>query len=189
MKYEKKLILKPLIFGILGSLSLFSIYFTIMVVTTPFIYAVEQLLDFLVFISLLVVGFGIQVGLYSYIKLYFSYKAKEKSATSSMVAAGGISTTSMIACCAHHLTDVLPILGLSAAALFLSKYQILFMVIGVLSNLIGINIMFKIIQMHKLYSNKNKILLFFMRLNMKKALYYNISFSILVFLITLLITI
>jgi len=44
----------------------------------------------------------------------------------------------MVACCAHHLADVLPLLGLSAAASFLATYKIPFMLLGLTMNLIGI---------------------------------------------------
>jgi hypothetical protein len=46
----------------------------------------------------------------------------------------------MVACCAHHLTDVLPLLGLSAAAAFLAEYRIPFMLAGLATNLIGIGV-------------------------------------------------
>ncbi len=35
-----------------------------------------------------------------------------------MGTSGGTSVTAMVACCLHHVTDVLPILGVSAAAEF-----------------------------------------------------------------------
>ena len=60
-------------------------------------------------------------------------KAKKEIA-----ATGGISATSMVACCAHHLVDVLPILGFSALFLFLAKYQLFFIILGITSNIIGI---------------------------------------------------
>lgn len=56
-------------------------------------------------------------------------------------ASGGTSATAMVACCIHHVTDVLPILGLSAAASFLTRYQRPFMLIGLAMNLIGIGVM------------------------------------------------
>jgi hypothetical protein len=58
-----------------------------------------------------------------------------------MGASGGTSATAMVACCIHHVTDVLPILGLSAAASFLTRYQRPFMLIGLAMNLIGIGVM------------------------------------------------
>jgi hypothetical protein len=51
---------------------------------------------------------------------------------------GGTSTTAMVACCLHHVTNVLPVLGLSAATAFLSRYQRPFMLVGLAMNIGGI---------------------------------------------------
>ena len=56
----------------------------------------------------------------------------------------------MVACCAHHLSDILPLLGLSGMAIFLVRYQLFFIIIGVLSNVVGITIMLETIQRHGL---------------------------------------
>lgn len=60
-----------------------------------------------------------------------------------MIGTGGTttSTIAMVACCAHHVTDVLPILGLTAAATFLAQYRIAFMLVGLGTTLIGILMM------------------------------------------------
>jgi hypothetical protein len=53
--------------------------------------------------------------------------------------AGGVtSSIAMAACCAHHVTDVLPILGLTVAAAFLAQYRQAFMLAGLGINLTGI---------------------------------------------------
>jgi hypothetical protein len=51
----------------------------------------------------------------------------------------------MVACCAHHVTDVLPILGLTAVATFLAGYQTLFMLVGLGNTLVGIAVMLAIL--------------------------------------------
>ncbi len=89
-------------------------------------------------------GFGIQAGLFSFIRQ--SIRERRASATGSVAASGAISAGSMAACCAHHLTDILPFLGLSGVAIFLTDYQIFFIIIGVLSNAVGIAIMLETIQ-------------------------------------------
>jgi hypothetical protein len=136
-------------------------------------------------ITLLVLGFGIQAGLYTYIRGVMKLRKETGIATSSMAAAGGISTTSMIACCAHHVTDVLPILGISAAVVFLSQFQNLFLTIGVLSNLIGISLMLKIIQKHELYQSEQRIIPALMKINMNKSFYFVGVFSAFILLVTL----
>jgi hypothetical protein len=104
-------------------------------------------------ILILVIGFGIQLGLYWYIR--FDIGKKVSGATAEVAATGGISTGSMIACCAHHFTDILPIIGLSAAATFLVKYQLPFIFLGIFSNLVGTTMMLHIIQKHGLYQEKS----------------------------------
>jgi 4-diphosphocytidyl-2C-methyl-D-erythritol kinase len=61
-------------------------------------------------------------------------------------AGGGTSTAAMVACCLHHLTDLLPLLGLSAAASFLAAYKIPFMLVGLAMNLAGISAILRAIR-------------------------------------------
>jgi len=174
---------KSVKWAFIGSLSLFIIYFSILSIANSFKHAIDQFIQMWYWVSLLVIGFGIQVGLYSFIRN--SMKQKLAGAATEVAASGGISTGSMIACCAHHLSDVLPIIGLSAAALFLDRFQTLFIVVGVLSNLIGINMMLKIIQDNKLYVKKNGFLYRILTINMRKSLYAVVAFSVIIFLIEL----
>ncbi len=55
----------------------------------------------------------------------------------------------MVACCAHHLTDVLPMLGLSSAALFLGTYKTWFLAFGLVSNLAGIAFLLRQLHRHR----------------------------------------
>jgi hypothetical protein len=177
---------KPVLWGITAGTTLLSIYIGVLTIANSFSHALQQFQEMWYWIVLLVIGFGIQVGMYAYIKGVFKLRADTGAATSSVAAAGGISTTSMIACCAHHLTDIIPILGLSATAVFLSRFQMLFLVVGVLSNLIGINLMLNIIQQHNLYTRGRGLLSVLMKVNMKKTLYTTSIISGFIFLITLL---
>ena len=58
---------------------------------------------------------------------------------------GGVSATAMVACCAHHVTDVLPLVGLTAAATFLAEYRLAFMAIGLGTTILGIVFMLGIL--------------------------------------------
>jgi len=51
----------------------------------------------------------------------------------------------MVACCAHRVADVLPFVGLTAAAAFLANWKIPFLIVGLISNLIGIAVMLRVI--------------------------------------------
>ena len=47
-------------------------------------------------------------------------------------------TSAMLACCAHHLADILPIVGVSGAAIFLNAYKTPLLWLGVVMNLAGV---------------------------------------------------
>ncbi|HJZ05165.1 hypothetical protein A2634_00160 [Candidatus Amesbacteria bacterium RIFCSPHIGHO2_01_FULL_48_32] len=51
---------------------------------------------------------------------------------------GGVSGAAMIACCAHHVAEFLPFLGLFTAASFLIRYQIQFMFLALGVNVWGL---------------------------------------------------
>ena len=52
----------------------------------------------------------------------------------------------MVACCVHHVTDVLPLVGLSGAAIFLNEYRVPFMVAGLAVNGIGVGMMLRVVR-------------------------------------------
>lgn len=140
---------KFVIIGFIAGSFLLALYFLILSVASSFSHAIEQFSQMWYWILLLTAGFGLQVGLYFFIRA--SFRLKQMTSPTAVVAtSGGISAGSMVACCLHYLVNVLPLIGLAAATVFLTKYQLLFIVVGILSNLIGITIMLEIIQKHSL---------------------------------------
>ena len=137
---------RPYFWGIVSGSLLFLIYALILTLSNSPSHAVEEFLLYWYWIIPLILGFGLQAGLYTYIRHSMKARARKGVASASMATAGGISTTSMIACCAHHVTDFLPLVGLSAAVIFLNRFQNIFFLLGVISNFIGIVLMLKIIQ-------------------------------------------
>jgi hypothetical protein len=108
----------------------------------------QQTVELWYWVLALAGGFGIQAGLFSFIRQRI--RERRAASTASVAASGSISAGSMAACCAHHLADVLPLLGLSGVAIFLVRYQLFFIIAGVLSNIVGITIMLETIQRHGL---------------------------------------
>ncbi|MBI2184036.1 MAG: hypothetical protein HYU39_03650 [Thaumarchaeota archaeon] len=139
---------KIVINGVLASVILFLLYLTVVSLAESYAHAVKEFFALWYLMVPLVAGFGVQVSLFTYSRHYVKMV---KEGAASVGASGGLSTASMIACCAHHLTDALPLLGLTTAALFLTAYQTVFVVLGLLSNLVGITVMLAIIQKHQLY--------------------------------------
>jgi hypothetical protein len=136
MGIRSRLILIPLAAGILGSLTLTGIYFGLVSLAGSPAHALDLFWQDRFFVVPILTGFGVQVGLFSRLKLETAGSMAAAGATTA--AGGGMSTAAMVACCAHHIADVLPVLGLSAAAGFLAKWKEPFLVIGLLTNLAGI---------------------------------------------------
>lgn len=92
------------------------------------------------FIALVTTGFGIQMGLFSHVR-----RVIRGDGTAAAVTAGSTatSTTAMIACCLHHLNDIVPFLGLSGAATFLIDYKTPVVLLSVAANGVGIALMLR----------------------------------------------
>ena len=97
-------------------------------------------------ISGIIIGFGAQIGLWVYLKNIIRIKGGGAMSGASGAASG----TAMLACCAHHAADVLPVVGLSGAAIFLARYQRPFLILGLLVNLLGIVYMITLLKKHTL---------------------------------------
>lgn len=161
----QKEIKKSVFWAVGAGFSLLFLYFLILGFTQSFFHARDQFLELWYLILPLVFGFGVQVFLYAYIR-YSLTQIKLKNATGELAASGAISTGSMIACCSHHLVDVLPLLGLSAAFLFLVQYQLFFILFGIASNIVGIIFMLEIIKKHSI-GKECKILSWITKFNLK----------------------
>ncbi len=170
---------KPIIRGSLASLSLLSIYFIILTWANSLEHAIGQFIEMWYWILILSIGFGLQIGLYYHIKAQLQKKMLESKAE--LAATGTVSTVSMVVCCAHHIVDILPILGLSAAATFLLRYQLSFIMIGVLSNILGITSMLVIMQKHSLHEEKLKLIY---RYDMKNIMKIGIFVSVILVSLT-----
>jgi copper chaperone CopZ len=126
---------RPVLFGLLGGAGLLILYLGLVSLAQGWEHAIELLAEDAWIVGPILAGFGVQVGLYTYLKTVI-HAARGTGALAG--AGGGTSTAAMVACCAHHVTDVLPLVGLSAAATFLAEYRIPFMLVGLGTNLIGI---------------------------------------------------
>lgn len=155
---------KFIFIGAFASLILLVFYFSILSLAESLSHAVSQFWQSWYWILLLVAGFGTQVGLFAFVR------EKQKAVSGKTVAAsGGVSTGAMIACCLHHAADVLPLMGLAAAAAFLTQYQVWFIILGVLSNLVGIAMLLELIQRNNLAGDFFKKILIFNMGQVKKT--------------------
>lgn len=147
-----KRILWPLRAGLAGILFLSGLYFGLVSWAESPQHALQLFWDERGIVIPLILGFGVQAALYVILKkrlfaptVSIGPAGKMAPATGAMGAGGTTSTVAMAACCAHHVADVLPILGLTAAATFLAKYQTAFMLVGLGTTFVGIVMMLVIL--------------------------------------------
>ena len=124
------------LYGILAGLGLLVFYLTLVSFFQGVDFAFLNLRSLWYLIFPLAIGFGTQIGLYTSIK-------HTASMTGTVAGTGSVSAGSMVACCSHFLLNLIPIVGFSGVAVFLSAYQKEFLGIGILSNIIGIGILLK----------------------------------------------
>jgi len=114
-------------------LGLLILYLGIITLAQGWAHASAQLLDDRNFIAAIVLGFGTQVGLYIYLRGLHAH-----TAVGGVAASTGTSTAAMLACCAHHLADALPIVGVAGAAVFLNTYKTPLLWLSIAMNLAGV---------------------------------------------------
>ena len=130
--------------GFLAVLALVGLYLGLVTWAQGPGHARDLLWDDRYFVAAIASGFGLQVGLFVYLRRLLSLRARG-SAGAATATGTGASTAAMLACCAHHLTDALPIMGLSGAAIFLNDYRVPMMLAGILVNLGGIAFMVRLV--------------------------------------------
>jgi hypothetical protein len=121
--------------GLAAGIALLGLYLAIISLAQGVTHAFEQLAADATFAGLITAGFGTQVALFVELRAV----DRQHRAVAAVTAAGtGTSVAAMLACCAHHLADLLPLVGLSAAAVFLNAYKSPLLLVGIGMNLIGI---------------------------------------------------
>ena len=151
--------------GIMGTVSLIILFLTVVLLANETVsFALSEIQRLWYWVLLLSTGFGFQLGLFIHIR--HTLHQRMVGATAEIAASGAVSTGSMVVCCSHGLVNLLPIFGISAAAAFLARYQLPFIIFGVFSNLAGVTIMFGLAQKNKILF-KNQLMLTIAKLNMK----------------------
>jgi hypothetical protein len=121
--------------GAFGAGVLLLVYLGIITLAQGVDHAIEQMAADAVFVGLIALGFGTQIALFVELRAV----DRHHRASAAVTAAGtGTSAAAMLACCAHHLVDLLPLVGLSAAAVFLNAYKTPLFLVGIAMNVVGI---------------------------------------------------
>lgn len=137
-----KRILWPVGAGLAGSGFLTLLYFGLVSWAEGYQHATDLFWEDRWIVVPIILGFGVQMALYIILKKQLFVPIAHTGSSGALTGtSGGMSTAAMVACCAHHVTDVLPILGLTAAATFLAEYRIAFMLVGLGTTMVGIIMM------------------------------------------------
>ncbi len=145
-RLQRPSVLRPIIFGGTAASALLALYLGLITLAQGWGHATQQLSIDRWYVGAIMLGFGTQVGLFTWLR----------SLHTTTMAAGGVaaststSTAAMLACCAHHVADVLPVLGLSGTAIFLNDYKAELLWLGITMNAVGIGyLLFQIRKVHQ----------------------------------------
>ncbi len=121
--------------GVMATAGLLGLYFLILSLVSDWAFTVDQFVTFRYYIVSLAIGFGIQIGLFTYLR-----SAIQSHCSSGKVVAvsGTTSTVAMISCCAHYLVNILPIIGATGLITLVGQYQVELFWVGLASNAAGI---------------------------------------------------
>lgn len=119
----------------MGIFALLGVYFVIVSAISGLTFAANQFFALGYFILGLALGFGIQIGLYTYLK----DSIRQRGASAAVVAVSGTtSTAAMISCCVHYLANIVPLIGATGIVSLIGQYQIKLFWIGIIFNAAGI---------------------------------------------------
>ena len=148
---------RSILYGLISALLLLGFYFIILTLVSGWSFTLKQFDKNWYYIILLSIGFGIQIGLYTYIRCHpefisgsgmlkspkgishFMEARVQHDKNGKVIAVSGTtSTAAMISCCSHYLVNILPVLGITGVVTFVSQYQTQLFWVGIVSNLAGI---------------------------------------------------
>ncbi|PIR86814.1 MAG: hypothetical protein COU11_03870 [Candidatus Harrisonbacteria bacterium CG10_big_fil_rev_8_21_14_0_10_49_15] len=123
----------PIFWGGLGATALLGVYFSALTLLSGFGYAQAQFSGAKYFILSLAAGFGIQVGLYVYLR-----EMVRLGTGKVLGVTGTTSTVAMLSCCTHYLANLLPLIGAAGLVTLAAQYHIQLFWVGIALNLGGI---------------------------------------------------
>lgn len=121
--------------GVLAFSLLLGVYFGVLTLVSGWEFTLEQFAIYWHFTIALAAGFGVQVGLYTYLRRLTRH---EEAAGKVAAVSGGTSTAAMISCCTHYLANVIPVLGATGLVALVAQYQVQLFWLGLAFNLVGV---------------------------------------------------
>jgi P-type Cu+ transporter len=125
---------RPVAFGVTATVALLGIYSGVLSFISGWDFAVSQFATFWYFVLPLAIGFGLQVGLFVYLRQLAIHDYGGKV----VAASGATSTGAMISCCAHYLANILPVIGAAGIVTAIAEYQVELFWLGLAFNGAGV---------------------------------------------------
>lgn len=124
--------------GLLGIAGLAAFYLVVVGVASGSIdHLIDQIRTDWWLLAPITAGFGVQVGLMSELRRRHHADSLAAGAAS---AGAGTSAAGMVACCAHHLAELTPFLGLTGVATTLTAWRTEMMLVGLAINAVAITL-------------------------------------------------
>ena len=124
---------RPFAFGLAAALAMLGLYLGLATLAQDWNHAQLLLAEDGGFVLAITLGFGVQVGLFVHL-----HGSHARTSGKALAATGSTGTATMLACCAHHLVDLVPLVGLAGVATLLGVYKVPLLALGVVSNVLGI---------------------------------------------------
>ncbi|OGA04123.1 MAG: hypothetical protein A3I00_07310 [Betaproteobacteria bacterium RIFCSPLOWO2_02_FULL_64_12] len=128
-------VFRPLAAAIAAALALLVLYFGVLTLVSGWEFTVEQFRTYWYFVTALAAGFGVQVGLFLYLRALV-HGARSQGVV--VATSGTASTAAMISCCTHYLANIAPIIGAAGLVTFAGQYQVELFWVGLAFNAAGI---------------------------------------------------
>jgi len=121
--------------GTLATATLLVIYFGLVSLVSGIEFTRDQFAQFWPFVIALAVGFGVQVGMYTFLR----HAVHGAHASGKVVAVSGTTSgAAMVSCCTHYLVNLLPALGATGLVTLVGQYQVELFWFGLAANAAGI---------------------------------------------------
>lgn len=126
---------RPPLAAALAAAVMISVYFGVLTLVSGWSFTLSEFARFWPYVIALALGFGVQIGLYVYLKQTL---AQHHAGGTAVVASGTTSTAAMISCCAHYLANVLPLIGAAGLVTLVAEYQVELFWLGLAFNAAGV---------------------------------------------------
>lgn len=127
--------------GAVGTLGMASVYTAVVWgASGSFSHLTEQVRTDWYLLVLILAAFGTEVAFFAELRHLHRMHQSERTAGA---AGAGASTVGMVACCSHHLAELIPLVGAAGAATFVYDKRVAFMVAGLAINAIAVSVAYR----------------------------------------------